>query len=41
LLSLKAFLKAHVRRKLEDEGEEPTEPVPLSNPGGMVVHWLS
>lgn len=32
--TLKAFMKAGVRRKFEDEGEKPTELVPVSNPGG-------
>jgi hypothetical protein len=27
-------MKADVGRKFEDEGEEPAEPVPGSNPGG-------
>jgi hypothetical protein len=27
-------MKAGVRRKFEDEGEKPTELVPVSNPGG-------
>jgi hypothetical protein len=31
--TLKAFMKAEVRRKFEDEGEEPTESVPVSNLG--------
>ena len=34
LYTPQAFMKADVRRLFEDEGEEPTESVPVSNPGG-------